>query len=335
MFLRDAWYMLADAGEVGATPVGRMLLGDPVVLWRDADGAPVALEDRCCHRRMPLHKGRVSGNTIACGYHGLAFAPDGRCVTVPGQARIPPGARVRAYPACERHGWVWVWPGDRARADRSLIPDFSTHGGQGWTACGSNFDMACDYMLLVENLLDLSHVGFVHQGTIGSDDSVAKLKIERGTDWLRVTRATENIPVPRLYADQGLTGAVNQTKIIRFQAPSSIWIDLETREARPGGRAVRFVIVNAITPAAKGRCYYHFANTRDFAHDDAKLSALLLDGTVTAFGEDKDVLEAQQAIITLDPAAPEIDLDGDAGGLQARRIVQRMAAAEGRATAAE
>ncbi len=335
MYVRDAWYVLANADEVGTQPLGRMLLGEPVVLWRRADGAAVALENRCRHRRMPLDKGRVTGDEIECGYHGLAFAPDGNCVRVPGQDRVPPGARVRAYPACERHGWVWVWPGDPAHADESHIPDFHTHGGPGWTACGSKFDMACDYLLLVENLLDLSHVGFVHRGTIGSDDAIAKLKVERGPDWVHVTRRTENIPVPRLYADQGLAGPVNQTKVMRFQAPSSIWIDLETREARAGGRAVKFVIVNAITPAAPGRCYYFFANTRDFAHDDAKLDALLLDGTVTAFGEDKAILEAQQAMIDLDPAAPEIDVDGDAGGLQARRIVQRMVAAQDTPRAAE
>jgi vanillate monooxygenase len=335
MFVRDAWYVLADAAEVGAAPLGRMLLGEPVVLYRCADGPPVALEDRCCHRRMPLHKGRVTGDEIECGYHGLAFAPDGSCVRVPGQDRIPPGARVRAYPACERHGWVWVWPGDPARADETRIPDFSTHGGPGWTAVGARFDMACDYLLLVENLLDLSHVGFVHKGTIGSDDADAKLKVERGADWVRVTRRTENIPVPKLYADQGLVAPVNQTKVMRFRAPSSIWIDLETREVGGQGRAVKFVIVNAITPAAKGRCYYHFANTRDFSHDDAKLSALLYDGTVTAFGEDKDVLEAQQATIDLDPSAPEIDIDGDAGALEARRIVERMLAEQDTATAAE
>jgi vanillate O-demethylase monooxygenase subunit len=324
MFLKDFWYVACDVDEIGRAPLGRVLLGEPVVLYRQEDGAPVALEDRCCHRRMPLSKGRVQGDAIECGYHGLAFAPDGQCVRVPGQVRIPPGARVRSYPVCERHGWIWFWPGDPARADTARIPDFAQHASPGWTAVGSRFDMACDYKLVVENLLDLSHVGFVHRSTIGSDDTEARLKVERGPDWVRITRRTANIPVPKLYADQGLKSPVDQTKVMRFLAPSNVWIDLETKEAGPSGRAVRFTIVNAITPATETSCYYFFANTRDFSHDDAALSALLLNGTVTAFGEDKEVLEAQQRLIDLDPSAPTIDVDGDAGSLQMRRILDRL-----------
>ena len=118
MFLRNCWYAAAWDDEVAEIPLARTILGEPVVLWRSADGRPAALEDRCCHRALPLSMGRPVGETLQCGYHGLRFDTAGRCVAVPGQSTIPPGARVRAYPLVERHGWVWIWM-VRCRSRRS------------------------------------------------------------------------------------------------------------------------------------------------------------------------------------------------------------------------
>ena len=106
MFLRNCWYAAAWDDEVTETPLARTILGEPVVLYRTAEGRPAALADRCCHRALPLSMGRLVGETLQCGYHGLRFDTEGRCVAVPGQTTIPPGARVRAFPLAERHGWV-------------------------------------------------------------------------------------------------------------------------------------------------------------------------------------------------------------------------------------
>ena len=335
MFLKDFWYVAAEPRELANGPLARMILGEAVVLYRGEDGKPAALEDRCCHRRMPLSQGRVTGNDLECAYHGLAFAPDGKCVRIPNQDRIPPGAQVRSYPCVERWGWVWIWPGDPARADVARMPDFSQHGSEGWTAVGGYLPVGANHQLLVDNLLDLSHVGFVHRGSIGTDDAHAKLKVERGPDWVRVTRNAGPMPAPPLYAAQGLKDPVNQSKIMRFAPGANIWIDIDTFEAREGGRSIFFTILNSITPATETSCHYFFANARNFAHDDAKLSALLHRGTHDAFGEDKLILEQQQGIIDLDPGAPQIDIDADAGGLQARRIVDRLLAEAESVQAAE
>jgi vanillate O-demethylase monooxygenase subunit len=230
---------------------------------------------------------------------------------------------------------VWIWPGDPACADLTSMPDFSQHGSEGWTAVGGYLHVGGNHQLLVDNLLDLSHVSFVHRGSIGTDDTQAKLKLERGPDWVRLTRTAGPMPPPPLYAAQGLRDPVNQTKVIRFAPGANIWIDIDTVEARPDGRSIYFSILNAITPETATSCHYFFANARNFAHGDEKLSALLYKGTHEAFGEDKLVLEAQQSIIDTDPDAPQIDIDADAGGLQARRIVDRLLTEQNAVQAAE
>src|SRR3981081_1035043 len=121
MFLYNAWYVAAWRGEVTAKPMGRPLLNEPVVFYRAADGAAVALEDRCCHRGMPLSCGEVFGQNIRCEYHGMVFDGAGKCVEIPGQAMIPNNARVRSFPVAERDDLVWIWMGDASRADESKI----------------------------------------------------------------------------------------------------------------------------------------------------------------------------------------------------------------------
>src|SRR5579885_1747783 len=117
MFLQNAWYVAAWDREVGRTPVARTILNQPVVLYRKADGTAVALEDRCCHRHLPLSKGMVVADDLRCGYHGLRYDATGACVEIPGQPQIPPTARVRSYPVVEKWNWVWIWMGEPARAD--------------------------------------------------------------------------------------------------------------------------------------------------------------------------------------------------------------------------
>src|SRR6185503_11457274 len=136
MFVRNAWYIGAAREELGSEPLGRLMLEDPIVIYRKADGAPVAMEDRCCHRRAPLSKGKVEGDQLRCGYHGFLHDSEGKCVWVPGTDRIPSGARVKGYPTVETHKWIWIWMGDPAKADPALVPDFRHTDMPGWTSIG-------------------------------------------------------------------------------------------------------------------------------------------------------------------------------------------------------
>src|SRR5688572_17787209 len=123
MLVRNQWYVAASAEEIGRALTGRWICGEPVVLYRTEAGQPVILDDRCPHRRYALSKGRLIGDVVQCGYHGMEFGADGKCVRIPGQTNIPPRLRARVYPVAERDGWIWMWVGDPVLADHSKIPD--------------------------------------------------------------------------------------------------------------------------------------------------------------------------------------------------------------------
>ena len=163
MFLRNCWYVAAWSREVGQEPLGRTLLNEPVVLYRTEDGVPAALEDRCCHRALPLSLGTVEGGNLRCAYHGLLFGRDGVCVEVPGQTRMPPGSAVRSYPLVERAGWIWIWMGDEA-PDDSLLPDWWWMDHPDWkTVPGNNgkpLHSRCAHRLIVDINVDAPALAF-------------------------------------------------------------------------------------------------------------------------------------------------------------------------------
>lgn len=146
MFLRNCWYVAAWSHELGAgQPIPRRIIDEALVLYRDAAGKVVVLQDRCCHRHAPLSRGQMQGEALRCMYHGLLFSPQGECIEIPGQAVIPPQARVRAYPAVERHSWIWVWMGDAAKADPQLIPPSVGLDDPAWSlGCGQiDYEAGC------------------------------------------------------------------------------------------------------------------------------------------------------------------------------------------------
>ncbi len=104
-FIMNAWYVAAWPREVEAGKIlARTICGEPMVMFRDELGAVAALEDRCCHRELPLSMGWIENGTLRCGYHGLRYDGGGRCVEIPGQSNIPPRVRVRRFPLVQRHG---------------------------------------------------------------------------------------------------------------------------------------------------------------------------------------------------------------------------------------
>ncbi|MDX2862350.1 Rieske 2Fe-2S domain-containing protein, partial [Streptomyces scabiei] len=157
-FARNQWYVAAYAEEVGRELLGRTILGEPLVFYRtEEEGTPVALHDRCVHRRYPLSKSGLDGDRIVCGYHGFTYDTTGACVYVPGQKRIPRTARVASYPVVEQDSLIWVWIGDPALADPQTIPRARHLAAPGWTTVRGMEPIDADYGLLVDNLLDLSH----------------------------------------------------------------------------------------------------------------------------------------------------------------------------------
>lgn len=323
MFLKNAWYVAASFDEVSRKPIGRVLLNDPVVLFRREDGKVVALEDRCCHRRAPLHRGEVVGDALQCGYHGFTFDESGACIKVPGMTTPPKNARVKSYQVIERHKWIWIWMGNAA-PDEALIPDFHQNEHPQWAAARGYIALSANYLLYVDNLLDLSHVGFVHRDVIGSDDSDAELKFERLENVVQGVRQSPDMAPPPLYRKLGLGETVRQKKIMTFTPAAHIAIDITTSEVLAGGAAGReahIFVLNSITPERDNTCHYFWASARDFDIGNEAMTDLMQRETVRAFLQDKEMVESQQKVIDLDPDAATVSVRADSGGLLARRVV--------------
>ena len=191
MYVRDCWYVAAwDHDLTASSPIGRVILNEPVVIYRSGSGRLVALADRCCHRFAPLSLGRVEGDELRCMYHGLKFGADGRCTEIPGQDMIPATACVKAYPVVSRHSWVWVWMGDPAKADESLIPAAVGFEDPAWTLRSGHMDYEANYLLINDNLTDFTHLSYVHANSFGATEAFARTRptVERLDRGVRIWR---------------------------------------------------------------------------------------------------------------------------------------------------
>jgi vanillate monooxygenase len=338
-FVRNAWYAAAWPDElVAGKPLGCTMLSEPVVLYRRADGIPAALEDRCVHRSMPLSLGRVRGDFIECGYHGLQYDCTGACVRIPGQQAIPRMARVRSYPAVEQDGFVWVWMGDTGCADPAKITRFPWMTRPGWQHTKLHARIACNYQLIVDNLLDLSHLAFVHSTTVGSIElaDAAIVKTERTQDGVRTSRWTLDVPPARTYAQFGRYECnVDRWQLSDFHAPCTLVIrngsakaGTGASEGRSGEQAWEFIVCHGVTPETDRTTSYFWAVTHDFGADDAEATAEFHRQCQQVIGEDIAVFTAQQRMLDLKPDAPLIDIRYDQGPKEARRIVARLLADE-------
>lgn len=334
MFLRNAWYVAALAEEITRAPLGRVLLEEPVVLFRNEKGAAIALEDRCSHRNFPLSKGRLIGDELQCGYHGLRFDCEGRCVGVPGQSHAPPNAAIRKYPLLERWGWIWLWMGDSAAPTAEPI-DFHWLDDPAWGAKAERLYIKCDYRLILDNLLDLSHLTFVHPGTIGSMDNIERAQISNdlGEESVTVTRWLRNIAPPPTYTRAGFAGNIDRWQIIRFEPPAFVnlyagAVDAGAPPHVSGKGGIGLRNLNAITPETATTSHYFWAIAQDRAPADQAATNAIFDEIHRTFLEDWEVLETHQRANLRAGDAHCVNINSDAGPLHARRIIERMLAAQ-------
>jgi phenylpropionate dioxygenase-like ring-hydroxylating dioxygenase large terminal subunit len=334
MFLKNSWYVAARSDEIADKPLGRIFLNQPVAMYRDDTGQIVALEDRCPHRRVPLSMGKVvEGSLLQCHYHGLRFDRTGACIRIPGQEAIPPTAKVKTYPVVERYRWVWIWMGDPAAADPATIPDYHYLDSPEWGAKGTYIHVKANWQLIVDNLLDLTHLAFVHESTIGNAAVAenAEVRVKRTPGGVLVTRWMIDKPAPPTYVKAGgFTGNVDRWQFIDFLPPAFLRLSVGATPTGTGAPEGKFVgginmrNLNAITPETETTSHYFWAQAHDFDVNNEKLTDMIFDQVKTAFLEDKDVFEAQQRMIDLDPSSSQVDIHADAGGIQARRILSRL-----------
>jgi vanillate O-demethylase monooxygenase subunit len=337
---KNGWYVAAFCNEIGEKLLSRWILNQPVVLYRKADGAAVAVEGRCPHRHFPLGDSKRVGDAIQCGYHGITFGADGKCTLVPSQKTVPGVYSIKAYPLVERGLWAWIWPGDPDKADESLIP---TMDEIGYTP-GPDFHAKPFYMhhvngryqLLNDNLLDLSHLGYLHSGSIGTPDDAATPEIrDQNERRLRSHRIMKNTPAtPAIRERWGYDGLLDRLSGMDFFYPgfhAGIG-DSTVPEGQPraGEKLASSRVWHAVTPSTKTTTNYFFA----MGSPDRSGVEFMVDYLKPVLAEDIFATEAIEKIITtMDDLPTELMLRSDTTAVLGRRVLQAMMDKEAAAAA--
>lgn len=340
-YLKNAWYVAAWADEVtGEDLVARTICELPVLLYRKGDGQAVAIGDLCPHRFAPLHRGRRRGDDVQCMYHGMVFGAGGACVLNPHHGGvISPAMKVRAYPLVERGPLLWIWTGDPACADAALIPDFGCYTARGFRTVRGVMDTAANYELITDNLLDLTHADFLHEGTLSSEAiTISKLEtmVEGSSVWAnRWCPDGEVPPVWRqLLERMGMDPdqKVDHWLYMRWDAPGHLLLDVGLAPVgRPREEGYWVFTGHHLTPVDARRTLYRWSVVRNHAIDDPEVDAFWQASIDYAFAvQDKPMIEAQQAALgtrdieTLRPVA----IPADVSGGRARQVLARLIAGE-------
>jgi len=328
-----SWYVAAATDEATTAPLARRTLDTPLVLYRTADGTPVALEDRDAHRPYPLSLGTVVDDLIVSSYSGFAYAPDGRCVRVPTQTEIPYGARVRSFPVREQDGFVWVWFGEPGVAELRRPPQASWLADDAWTTFGAEWTTDAGFLLLHENFADITHVAVV-------DPVIAPPALKTGPVPLLEVEVTETSvsfhrdypPAPLAAWHAPLVGAApdavfSQREEGRFVSPG-LWVD--SWDVLPDGADLTpwtFRFTHAVTPVDRTSTRHVWRVSRNFA-PGAEVSASLHPLFTDYYRRVQSILETMQRVLTADGPRNDVSVAADAAALQVRKIVGRMVADE-------
>ncbi|MBL0421109.1 aromatic ring-hydroxylating dioxygenase subunit alpha [Ramlibacter sp. AW1] len=334
-FLRNTWYVAAWTSEIGRDLFHRTILGEPVLMFRREDGQVVAMQDRCPHRFVPLHLGRLEGDTVQCGYHGLQFDTRGDCVGNPFDGKLPRNAKVKTYAVHEKHQIVWWWGGDAAEADPALIPDFSYLEDASKSKVPGYKHVKAHYELLVDNLADLSHTHILHRSNLGIDNPRGEHEVTQVGDVVHSRFWYPSIPVPPMYGRYlgDSDAVVDRWTEITWNAPGNIRLDAGvTYAGKSRGEGINAIGTHLFTPETETSTHYFYCHVRDFKVGDPAADESIRRWQQEAFhGEDAPMIEAQQQsmggmtdLLALKPVL----LASDAGAIRIRRVLAARIAAE-------
>jgi vanillate O-demethylase monooxygenase subunit len=273
-------------------------------------------------------------------YHGLKYDRTGRCIEVPGQTAVPSALQLRSYPTVERTRWVWIWMGDPALADPTLIPNTDALDHPDWRMKPGYLHYDANYLLISDNLLDFSHLSYVHAGTLGGSELIAETlpKVQRLARGVKISRYLANTviaPYQARFAD--FTGPVNRHWIYEYLVPGILLMDSGAepadRAANPTARALRFKSCQALTPESHTTTHYFFMQAHDFALDDESVTSDVYQSILAAFQEDRQMIEAQQAIIGSSNPKEFVALRSDTALAHFRKVVEKLLESEAQRSA--
>ena len=354
--IRNSWYVAGLSADFPKEKLtGHVIAKRPVVIWRTRDGNVVAYDDRCAHKRFPLSKGRLMPDgTLECAYHGLRYDMSGKCVMIPSHPTGPisPQAVVRPFPVIEQDGLVWVWPGDPARSETRRPPRLPEIGDETWdTIVVGPMEVPANYLLLIENLLDITHFYPLHDGNIG-DVANSRIPVELeegevdGNRYAMTIRRTSNYTQPPYLVDWFHYDVVDRhhthcmmspaiTRVVMRNAPPGKLDTSETEREYPGalregGEERGYVLVHTHTPIDERRhvwrvvvnCPAQHMSKGDPTKSAAKRVAEMFPPVAE---EDRWALEQQQAMFDYpDEGYQEVFLKPDIAIRRARKIFQDL-----------
>jgi vanillate O-demethylase monooxygenase subunit len=339
-WIEDTWYVACTADEIAERPLGRTICGRQMVFFRGADGAPAALEDFCPHRGAPLSLGFMRDGALVCGYHGLAVSCTGKVAGMPGQ-KVGGFPAVRRYPVIERYGFLWIWPGEAACADPAALHHLEWAESDAWAYGGGRYHIQCDYRLMIDNLMDLTHETYVHASSIGQKEiDEAPVKTQLLDDQVVTSRFMDGVTPPPFW-QMALRGAglpddgpVDRWQVCRFSLPSHVMIEVGVALPGRGGydaddaEKASSIVVDFITPETETSHHYFWGMARRFSVQDRALTDTIREGQGKIFSEDLEMLERQQANLLRYPDRRLLKLNIDAGGVRSRMMIERAIAAE-------
>lgn len=340
MFVKNMWYVAAFSSDlIPGRCLARRFLDEPVVLFRTASGILSALTDRCSHRAFPLSEGHVDGEILRCAYHGLEFASTGLCVHIPGQARIPPATTIRSYPVCERDEIIWIWMGEPGEADCGAILANPEHADPRWSWRSYYMHVEANWQLLIDNILDLTHVAYIHAKTIGGNaqahfNAQTQVTFEDGRVCLQ--RQMPNSVPPKTYVEAGgFKGNVDRWQKVDFRPASGIVLRVNAGAcdvgtgAYEGRRDNGFELVNihGVTPETETSTHYIWSICTN-APRETGVADRLFDQFFETISEDEAALQAQQRRIQDLPDMPFVGIASDGAVNRARMLLAQMKAAE-------
>lgn len=332
--IRNTWYALGPSPDIGPELTTRTIAGESLVMYRTSDGRAVALEDRCPHRHVPLSEGRLVGDDVQCGYHGMKFDCSGACVEIPGQAAIPRAAQVRSLPLVERDTLAWGWFGDPADADPALIPDYSICASPDWVGQYQYRRLRSDFWLGIENFLDPSHVTYVHPETLQSQAiSTARPDVHVEGERVTVRREVEREQSSPLFASLMGTEFIDRVQDCVYWPVGNGRIESTVCPHGRRDQAFRTVTTGLFSPETDDTSHFWVGIYRDFALESEEFSELTQKSLTLILDQDVDIVDAAYANMRDD--RPVVRLEVDRGWTAARRILDKRLAADAELEAAK
>lgn len=336
-FAMNQWYPAALSREVGERPLGRRLLDEPVVLFRQADNSVAALTDRCPHRLVPLSMGTCHNGRIRCTYHGMEFDGSGRCVHIPAQTLIPPTAQTRSFPAIERYGLIWVWMGEPLRADPTRLPALERFGTAGWEVLDGYQYHPSNYINIIENLMDPAHTTFLHANTIGNPTASSEpVTTEKTPEYILAYRWVENTdPSPHDRRRLNVTDSkVDRGQFFYFYLPAMSRVEtivLPAGSSRTEANKLKGLWTFSykfLTPESESATHFFWLHIRNYQLGDDEAATRLRAALEQTFMEDLQIEAAMQKAQQETGLRQLTSLEIDRAPFMAVRTLQRMIEAE-------